>query len=594
MCFVGFSACSLAPPDIVEVNVPSDTLDEAGPYLISIKTWGTIDSAYAEWRYEDDEMSSLSTVEFKEIRSDYWEGKLPGSLVNRTILMRVLAEGPGGTGRFPSTGFHRFIVGDVQASCDPVCGDGFLCLNGQCRVSPSCGESELCPSNFDCIDGQCVQRDLCRPSCPEGQSCIGGQCIESTQCDSCPEGQQCQSETGDCVDCLNDQDCNSGLVCDTRQNICVSCIDDADCRPGEICLDSQCEPQTCGADSNEPNDELLDATVIENTDMVRGAICPTDIDYFSIGIELNQPVFNLNDASGPIELTEFDASIGQPLRTITLRPGAALVLSSTTFFLETTDENVEYMFDISAQPMMCDDDVLEPDDTPESATTIGASGARIAAQLCPSNTDWYEIRQRRRDRAGIVLLKTELPGIEAEISQINAGPAEVISLGRDTGSPWLSIDYPDVDENLFVQLILAGNARSGGRYWIATKSATQQSCADDQFEPNDNSQQAFELPPEGNFIGQARTVCAQSEDWFSLPKTESESVTFSIEFDNARGDIDLLVYDSDSNLVGFDINGADGHSVELPSQFTAGNYQVRVVLFGQGQNQYIYQVERTE
>ncbi len=583
------TGCTLAPPDIVEVNVPSDTSDRTGPYLISVQTWGAIDRAYAEWRDEAADPPSSSKVKMVKVRADYWEGQLPGSVLDKAILLRVVVKGPGGTGTFPNTGYHRFVVGSLAGACDPACDSGFVCVDMRCQASDACTSADECAPGLECRNGQCTQIEMCDPVCASDERCVDGRCVAEDICGPCEAAQRCRPDTGQCVACLSDLDCGDGRVCQTSENLCVGCTNDDDCAPNESCIDTACQPDMCGDDANEPNNGLSEVTRIDRVGPVLGSLCLVDIDYFSIGDNINEPIFALDDANGPVELTELDAEQG---RTITLQPGAELVLGSRRFFLGTTAENIEYTFSITDRTIMCEEDVLEPDDGPDLATTIGASGARIAAQLCPGNGDWYEIRQRRGDREGSILLKTSLPGIEAEISQLNRGPLEFISFGRDTGSPWVVFDYPDVDDNLFVQLNLSEDTRDGGQYWIATRSAAGQSCADDQFEPDDSADQAFELPAQGNLMGQERVVCAQSEDWFNLPKTETESVTFSIEFDSARGDIDLLVYDADLNLVGFDLNGANGHSVQLPNRFTAGVYKVQVILFGQGQNDYVYRVER--
>ncbi|MEE2757408.1 MAG: hypothetical protein VYA30_12205 [Myxococcota bacterium] len=584
--------CGLAPPDILEVNVPSDTSDRTGPYLVSAQTWGSINRAYAEWRDEAAEPASLTEIKMFKVRSDSWEGRLPGSVLDKAILLRIVVEGPGGRDTFPSTGYHRFVIGSFAAGCNPVCDSGFICVDNLCQASESCDSADDCGPDLQCRDGQCVQIDLCDPVCASAERCVNAQCIPDDLCGPCDADLQCRLDTGECVDCLLDRDCEDGLVCETGTNQCVDCVTDEDCLPNESCIDSECRLPLCGLDDYEPNNGLSELTQIDALGPVEGTLCPTDLDYFSISDDIDEPVLSLNDASGPIELTELDAGQGQTIRTITLQPGAELVLSSPSFFLGTTAESVAYRFDVKDRTIICEEDVLEPDNGPDSATTIGASGARIAARLCPGNGDWYEIRQRRRDREGSLLLKTALPSIEADVSRANNGLIDRIAFGRDTGTPWVSFDYPDIDDNLFVELNLPGVARDGGQYWIATRPATGTTCNDDQFEPDDSPDDAFELPAQGNLVGQERVVCGQSEDWFSLPKAESESITFSIEFDGARGDIDLLVYDGDLNLVGFDLNGANNHSVELPNRFNAGVYKVRVILFGQGQNDYVYRVER--
>ena len=59
-----------------------------------------------------------------------------------------------------------------------------------------------------------------------------------------------------------------------------------------------------------------------------------------------------------------------------------------------------------------------------------------------------------------------------------------------------------------------------------------------------------------------------------------------IDFLSQRGDIDVLVYTEDMELVRSEITGTDGHRILLDNTLPSGEFFVQIALFGSGENQY--------
>ena len=147
-------------------------------------------------------------------------------------------------------------VEDVQVpECDPACGAGFACVDGQCVAVVECDPA--CGAGFECKDGQCVEIVVtCDPACGAGFECIDGQCVEIVvTCDpACGAGFECVD--GQCVETVVtcDPACGAGFECIDGQ--CVETVTPCApaCTAGFECVDGQCvEVQLCQAEGNVKN-----------------------------------------------------------------------------------------------------------------------------------------------------------------------------------------------------------------------------------------------------------------------------------------------------------------------------------------------------
>ena len=148
---------------------------------------------------------------------------------------------------------------DDNTTCDPVCGYGKYCKNGQC-VDCACTASDHMDGTCDPYTGtcKCGAFPACRQPFP---LCKNHKCVFNPQdCDpSCTSGEQCDPKTGICVCGL------SGNACDSSTPNCVNGVcyrSKTDCDPA---CDSQnsdrCDPRSgtclCGlgpaCDGNTPN-----------------------------------------------------------------------------------------------------------------------------------------------------------------------------------------------------------------------------------------------------------------------------------------------------------------------------------------------------
>jgi hypothetical protein len=146
------------------------------------------------------------------------------------------------------------------------CGEGCVCVNGQCQASPcygpcqdgnDCGQGCGCVNNectpcasftcseceavngCSCTDGVNCADDPCTNFCTSGDDCIGADCgcdLNALNCISCES-----------VSCAVNGDCPQGCYCDNgvcRKSPCanVACSTGNDCGPGCGCDDGECVP----------------------------------------------------------------------------------------------------------------------------------------------------------------------------------------------------------------------------------------------------------------------------------------------------------------------------------------------------------------
>ena len=588
--FIFMSGCSVSPPDILDVSLPSNTDDEMGPYLIAVHTWGAVDSAHVDWRVEPGSDDVTIRLDMVEVRANQWSVSARGVPVGSDVSLRIILEGPGGEATYPSSGRYTFSIMGTDDSCNPACPNGQRCVRSQC-IPDGCTADDECPGVQICRDSRCEDPPDCRADedCPPGQTCQDEQCMSTSNCgEGCPEGLLCHPDTDQCVSCFDDIHCQSGR-CDSSTNECVACVDDADCMAPEQCVSGVCDAGFCGADDNEPNDLLPEATPVAFDMEVEGQVCEQDIDIFvadSDSVRVEVEVLGADQAGG-ITLISYDTE-GRESSRIPVDSENAVNLNFRTFGVTATAPNgpQDYRLRVLNQGVMCVDNRFEPNDVPAAATTIGASGARVNAQLCQDDDDWFRIRQRRRDRAGVALFKTTVGALSVHLISESGQSIEEVVVGPSVGRPWLAIPYGDRDENLLAHISCRECPSAGSPYWLATRPEAVESCSPDPFEPNDEQNAATRLTPDADIGPIELTVCGGRDDWYLLRRQPDQVMELDIDFLSQRGDIDVLVYTEDMELVRSEITGTDGHRILLDNELPSGEFFVQIALFGSGENQY--------
>lgn len=584
-CMLG---CSVSPPDILDVSLPSDTDDEMGPYLISAHTWGAIDTADVDWRIQPSGSEATTQLRMVEVRPHHWECFAKGVPAGSEISMRIVVEGPGGKAQFPPTGMHRFRVIHANEPCAAPCLHNEQCVNGEC-ISGGCRTNDQCPPSQICQAGRCESVSECNThlDCPTDLSCQNGRCVLAENCgEGCPEGLICNPGSSQCVACFEDSHCPSAR-CNLEINQCVQCLENSDCMRLDQCVEGVCQTPSCSADDNEPNDVFEQATPVEFDEVTEGKVCEQDMDIFitqsdSIGVEIEF----LDGAPAEEGLTIITYLADGQQFNRTEYAGGVFLANSRVFGITATNGPQQYRLRVSNRGMICADNRFEPDDAPPLATRIGASGARVNALVCTGNEDWFRIRQRRTDGPGVLLIKTTAGTLDLHLVSHSGQSVERVVVGPNIGRPWLAIPYGDRDEDLYSQITCGDCVPAGNPYWIATRPMDVEPCSPDPLEPNDTVEDATFLAPGEDIDLPELNVCGGHDDWYRVLKESNRTIEFHAEFLSQRGDIDILVYSESMELVTWAITGTNGHRMVLDNELPPGIYFIQVALFGSGENQY--------
>lgn len=290
---------------------------------------------------------------------------------------------------------------------DEACEDGEVCTDDRrCRIGCSnddaCGDDEICEDNF-CVLG--CREDL---ACGEGRICQNQTCTTGCRTDEgCTGAEICMNNA--CVTgCREDADCGDGQICE--DDVCIAgCRSKSDCEEGYACNNNNTcvEIPECNDDANEDNDDLASATlIVDGADPFQNTICPFDDDVF---------VFQAVEGCRVTAMIDFRDSNGDLDLAISDSDGNILVDSTSN----SNDEEIErysiqedgfyYVvvygyngagndytmdFDLTncpVPPPTCPgDDLLEENDTRETATSLGIGESREGL-VCGSDEDFFEV-----------------------------------------------------------------------------------------------------------------------------------------------------------------------------------------------------------
>jgi hypothetical protein len=174
------------------------------------------------------------------------------------------AGGSGGSGGTPATDAPAsdgttdveepdMVVPDVPITCDPACGMGEVCVNGQC-VSPCLPTQTNCPSGCSELPTDPANCGMCGRACPAGQFCSSGTCVMAcmngeTRCD-----QSCVNLDNNVKNCgICGKSCAGAEACVSR--VCQCVTPNVVC--GGACTNVRNNRDHCGRCNNRCGGDLV-------------------------------------------------------------------------------------------------------------------------------------------------------------------------------------------------------------------------------------------------------------------------------------------------------------------------------------------------
>ncbi|HCP46431.1 MAG TPA: hypothetical protein DIU15_10330, partial [Deltaproteobacteria bacterium] len=105
------------------------------------------------------------------------------------------------------------------------------------------------------------------------------------------------------------------------------------------------------------------------------------------------------------------------------------------------------------------------------------------------------------------------------------------------------------------------------------------SCVDDALESNDTASEAWNVVP-GSYAG--LVSCEDDYDYFAIALNDGDSITVSLVFDDAEGDLDLALIGPTGDLVSSSLSVTDDESVGPITVDITGSYIIAVNTFADG------------
>ena len=357
----------------------------------------------------------------------------------------------------------------------------------------------------------------------------------------------------------------------------------------ELDLDVTSAGPACDTDRFENNDTFetaIDFDAGSYTDLI---VCDDDDDFYGFDLGAGD-VIQID-----VDFAFLDGNINIDLR----NPAGDIVAESTNLF--TSDEaitytapaagrytlNVRLAFDLGDSAVYdldvvideaiptCTDDGLEDNDTFDDARPIG--GSTDALRVCEGDDDFYSVTLGAGDTLAVA---TDFSDAEGDIDlRLLNGEGAVVASSVSTSDDE-SFSYVAEAAGTYVirvSLWRDEGSTSGNGYGIDIDidEAAAPSCPTDRLENNDSMDDAEPLPPE---LYTGLTVCEDDEDWYRLPLAEGDTITVTMTFPHAEGDVDLRLLDPDGTPQRTSATSSDDEELEYTVD-AAGTYFIRVYLY---------------
>ncbi len=151
-----------------------------------------------------------------------------------------------------------------------------------------------------------------------------------------------------------------------------------------------------------------------------------------------------------------------------------------------------------------------------------------------------------------------------------------IDSSTDQGARTQSVDVITASNSLTFYLHVDPETHDTGTSYEMTISITggSSSSAEDTYEDNDILDQATDLSP-----GTYNNLYCADDDWYSFYMASGETLTVTINFNNAQGDLDLFLNSEIGGTVTHhtsDSSTSDSESITFKLESGSGNVQIRV------------------
>ncbi|MEW5855245.1 MAG: PPC domain-containing protein [Myxococcota bacterium] len=344
---------------------------------------------------------------------------------------------------------------------------------------------------------------------------------------------------------------------------------------------------TCTDDAFEENDTQATASAV-GPGTFTGQVCSGDSDYFKVVLNAQDTLkvdLTFTDAEGDLDLRVLDASGAQvasstgvtDLESITYQAPTAGTYTIRVHGFQTAEN--DYSLQVRVDPFIppCGDDAQEDNDSSAAPRAINA-GTTGNLRICPSDDDWFSINVVAGDTVQ-VNLTTSTAGQNLDL-QLTNSTGTVLASSAGAGGNESATTTASASGVILVRVF--GTAADASYSLAVTVTPAAPTCTDDAREPNDTSAAAVLVTP-GTITG--LQICARDDDFFAVDVPAGGSLTASISFTHAEGDLDLALLDSAGNTI-TSSTGTTGTETVSYTATTAVRVLIRAYGFLSAENDY--------
>ncbi len=374
---------------------------------------------------------------------------------------------------------------------------------------------------------------------------------------------------------------------------------------GVYTLDVRVGAPACPDDDLEDNDDPDGATLVDlqaEASFTDRHICSGDDDWYAVdlaaGDGLSASLFFSNN-QGDLDLHIVDEEGRRLASAISVRdneeatvgsvPTAGLYFVRVFGFL-----GAEADYDLRLNRIdggtTCVDDRQEPNDGPQRARAT-TPGTQSALRLCPSDEDWYAFTLTERQIFEVDLTFTHADGdVDVEILDPNQARIGRGFSVRDNESVAVRAGVAGT----YLVRVFSFQSGIDNAYDMTTRVLSADNCLEDDFEQNDTREQArriFTGDTEG--LGLCQEANQTEEDWFSIDVSDAGTVSATILFTHADGDLDMQIFlEGNDQPLDSSLGLRDSETVTLVDA-EPGTYLIRVFSFFRARlvNEYDLSVE---
>lgn len=349
---------------------------------------------------------------------------------------------------------------------------------------------------------------------------------------------------------------------------------------------------TCTDDGYEDNDDLAGAAMISEGILHDLQVCPDDPDYFWLQLAAGESIqadIAFIHAQGDLDLKLYDGGGGQVDASTSSTDGESV--SYTTAEQDFIYVHVygpagaRNLYDLTVQLEggdTCIDDFYEENDSTADASAM-AEGFYTDLRHCEQDPDYYEV----------YLLAGET--LDATIGFTHANGNLDLKLwdaaGQELDASLTTTDDEHVQHtasssgSVFIHVFSLGDTTRNA-YDLDIAISPAASCTDDEWEENDSFADASDpvfVPGENQLTD--LQVCTGDDDFYKFVMLSGESVTATITFTHAAGDLELVLYGPDEGFLDSSTSSENSETVEA-SGVAPGWHYLKVFGYDGAENAY--------